>query len=73
MQVSLEDAEALARAQGQKQDVDGFFLEHFHNDDEAKTFKNAYWPFTGIEDLEELVYTHVAALLRKQVSAGDRR
>ena len=71
VQVSLDDADAVDRAQQQKRAVDAFFLQHFHNDDAAQTFKNAYWTFTDIADLEEQVYTHLGELLRKQISTGS--
>jgi WD40 repeat protein len=71
VQVSLDDESAVARAQAAKRQVDGFFEHHFHNQDEAHTFKNAYWPFQTIDEIEALVYTHLQALLREQINQAQ--
>jgi AAA ATPase domain len=68
--VSLSDPQALQRAQQDKQQVDDFFARHFHNADEAKTFKAAYWPFVETSQFEDKLGHHLTELLRRRVSEG---
>lgn len=66
--VDIGDAEEVKLAQSRKQVLDSFFNRHFHNDDDAHTFKNAYWPFESLDDFEGTLETHLRNLLKEIVS-----
>lgn len=67
--VDIGDPEKVSLAQAKKHTLDAFFTRHFHNQDEEKTFKNAYWPFENLDDFENTIETHLRSLLKELASA----
>lgn len=55
----ITDKQSVLLAIEQKEKLDQFFDEHFHNDDNAKTFKRAYFNFEVMDEFETLLETHL--------------
>lgn len=71
----ISGSEEHLKAISDQQEVNRFFSDNFHNDDENKTFKRAYFQFDEIEQfelkLEEHLYSLVKAKLTSELSEGQ--
>lgn len=71
----ISGSEEHLKAISDQQEVNQFFSDNFHNDDENKTFKRAYFQFDEIEQfelkLEEHLYSLVKAKLTSELSQNQ--
>ncbi len=49
--------------------VNSFFDTHFHNDDENRTFKRAYFQFNDVEEFEQKLEEHLFSLVKTKLTA----
>ncbi|MEO5347869.1 MAG: ATP-binding protein, partial [Magnetococcus sp. YQC-9] len=68
----LDDRQELEARLRQKDLVEAFFRHWFH-DSESGTFKAASHLFTNAGDLEEMLETHLRALLRQRLERPDEQ
>lgn len=72
VKLDINDSSAIQSAQSEKVNIDAFFDQHFHNQDDGHTFKNAYWPFESLDEFESQMETHLRNLL-KELAKEHRR